>query len=204
LFAPSAAGRSAAQRCKEAGYLHILRTEKRGRATREICAITNKGLAYLLRETSPRRILEEFLGALEARQQQAAELVAVARQMQTTLDALRATAEMILQQAPQPTVIGPVSSNGAFAASSDLLVLLQRWQGSGASEDCALPDLYRQARERTASLTIGHFHDALRSLHEKQQIYLHPWTGPLYAVPEPSYALLVGHEVAYYASKRNG
>ena len=32
--------------------------------------------------------------------------------------------------------------------------------------------------------------------------HLHPWTGPLYALPEPAFALLVGHEVAYYASIR--
>jgi len=29
-----------------------------------------------------------------------------------------------------------------------------------------------------------------------------PWTGPLYDLPEPHFALLVGHEVAYYASSR--
>src|SRR6516165_7381329 len=98
LFAPTAAGRSAAQRCKEAGYLHILRTEKRGRATREICAITDKGLAYLLGQTSPRRIVEDFLRALQTRQKQADELVTLARQMQATLDALRAMAEKLLQQ----------------------------------------------------------------------------------------------------------
>jgi hypothetical protein len=43
----------------------------------------------------------------------------------------------------------------------------------------------------------------LRSLHDRERIYLHPWTGPLYALPEPAFALLIGHEVAYYASLRN-
>jgi hypothetical protein len=51
-------------------------------------------------------------------------------------------------------------------------------------------------------LTIGRFHDGLRRLHDEGQAYLHPWTGPLYAMPEPAFALLVGHEVAYYASPR--
>jgi hypothetical protein len=204
LFASTAAGRIAAQRCKEAGYLHTLRTEKRGRAAREICAITDKGLAHLFGRTSPHRILEDFLRALEARQQQAAELIALARQMQTTLEALRSTAERMLHQAPQPTMIGPELSNGVSVAEGDLLHFLQRWLGNGGAEDCPLPDLYRQAGKRTTRLTIGQFHDALRALHEKQQIYLHPWTGPLYAVPEPAYALLVGHEVAYYASRRSG
>ena len=50
-------------------------------------------------------------------------------------------------------------------------------------------------------LTIGAFHDTLRALQTAGDIYLHPWTGPLYDIPEPPYALLVGHEVAYYASR---
>jgi hypothetical protein len=43
----------------------------------------------------------------------------------------------------------------------------------------------------------------LRLLYDAGRIYLHPWTGPLYAVPEPTFALLVGHNVAYYASLRH-
>ena len=40
------------------------------------------------------------------------------------------------------------------------------------------------------------------SSHDLGKIYLHPWTGPLYDIPEPPYALLIGHEIAYYASIR--
>jgi hypothetical protein len=40
-------------------------------------------------------------------------------------------------------------------------------------------------------------------LHDREQVYLHPWTGPLYAMPEPAFALLIGHEVAYYANLRS-
>ena len=57
-------------------------------------------------------------------------------------------------------------------------------------------------KSNNPSLTIGQFHDSLRRLHEMEKIYLHPWTGPLYEIPEPACALLVGHEVAYYASVR--
>ena len=64
-----------------------------------------------------------------------------------------------------------------------------------------VPDLYRKL-ESANMVSVGSFHDALRQLHEDEQIYLHPWTGPLYALPEPAFALMVGHEVAYYASIR--
>jgi hypothetical protein len=82
---------------------------------------------------------------------------------------------------------------------ADLRAHLADWDGPG---DCPLPELYRRLRAEHPSLTIGQFHDGLRELHDREQVYLHPWTGPLYAMPEPAFALLVGHEVAYYASER--
>jgi hypothetical protein len=83
-----------------------------------------------------------------------------------------------------------------------LLHALHHWAGSGTSKDYPLPELYRQAHAACPALTIGTFHDALRRLAEEGQVHLHPWSGPLYDIPEPPYALLVGHVVAYYASLR--
>ena len=84
-----------------------------------------------------------------------------------------------------------------------VLAHLADWAASaGAAQDCPLPDLYKSLSVREVPPTIGAFHDCLRALHAGRQVYLHPWTGPLYALPEPSCALLVGHEVAYYASAR--
>ena len=94
----------------------------------------------------------------------------------------------------------------ATVASDDLIAdvkaRLAEWHAqAGASQDCPLPDLYRKL-ESSGKVSIGLFHDALRQLHDDHQIYLHPWTGPLYALPEPNFALLVGHGVGYYASIR--
>jgi hypothetical protein len=82
-----------------------------------------------------------------------------------------------------------------------ILTHLSDWP-SAAGEDCPLPELFRSLADREPSPSIGEFHDALRQLHAAGDIYLHPWTGPLYAVPEPSFALLAGHNIAYYASSR--
>ncbi len=68
--------------------------------------------------------------------------------------------------------------------------------------DCPLPELFR-ALALTDSLTIGAFHDCLRQLCADGAISLPAWTGPLYALPEPQYALLIGHGIAYYASLRS-
>ena len=85
-----------------------------------------------------------------------------------------------------------------------ILARLADWTASEPSaRDCPLPDLFRSLSMRDEPPTIGQFHDCLRTLHEQRGIYLHPWTGPLYALPEPQLALLVGHEVAFYASVRN-
>lgn len=85
-------------------------------------------------------------------------------------------------------------------AEDQVLGCLRAWEGSRALSDCPLPDLLREVRRTLPRLTIGQFHDALRLLHERRAIHLHPWTGPLYEMPEPSTALLCGHEIAYYAS----
>jgi hypothetical protein len=234
LFPTTAAGRLAAQRCKDEGYLHVLApdpsavdgpgataaTATRRKQAAEVCTLTDKGRAYLLGQVSPRQVLEDFVRVLEARQTQAAELLAAARQMQAGFEALRASAEKVLGQLSdaahkrdgEPGAGHHTPLNGMFqqfigqSASSlrdPLLAHLARWHASGATEDCPLPELFRGLQPQAAGLTIGHFHDELRRLHDAEQIYLHPWTGPLYDVPEPPYALLVGHEVAYYASLRN-
>jgi hypothetical protein len=212
LFAAGAAAKQAAQRCKDEGYLHVVRTEAKGKTVTEVCALTEKGLAYLLAQVSPKKVLEDFVRTLEGRQAQVGELVSTARQWQADFDAFKATVEKVLQQLNQPTRPGPGplgayqagthQSNGSETWLPGLLDQLREWQASGAMEDCPLPELYRRARQAAPDLTIGHFHDGLRSLHSREQIYLHPWTGPLYEVPEPSHALLVGHEIAYYASIR--
>jgi hypothetical protein len=210
LFAGTAAGKQAARHCLDEGYLRVVATETRGKTTQDLCTISDKGLAYLLGQVSPRQVLEDFLRHLEARQGQVGDLLDTARRMQASLEALRTTAEHVLRQVrhtPLPGTNGtapkPEPADPARPAWLDeALAHLGRWQSSGASEDYPLPDLYRQLRQSAPDLTVGRFHDGLRRLHDEGLIYLHPWTGPLHDMPEPPYALLIGHEIAYYASLR--
>jgi hypothetical protein len=209
LFATSAAARQVAQRCKSEGYLRVVCEETKGKASQEICAITEKGLAYLLSQVSPKPVLEALVHTLEERKIQVAELVAVAQKWSTGVDALQGTVKTVLQEIQKPGGV-PASSpaiaslvpsgNGADTWPAEVIACLSEWRTSGASTDCPLPELYRRAQRQAANLSIGAFHDGLRRLHDQGKIYLHPWTGPLYEIPEPHFALLVGHEIAYYAS----
>jgi hypothetical protein len=201
LFTANNAGKSVAQRCKDEGFLRIVRTENKGKTAVEFCALTDKGLSYLLSQANPRQLIEDLLRALETRHAQAEEMVAAARRMQSSLDGLRAVAETVLRQLLQAPASADRSDESEPWLAGVVPYLEQRHE-AGAPEDCALPELFYHARQFAPTLTIGQFHDALRRLLESGRIYLHPWTGPLYDLPEPPLALLVGHEIAYYASKR--
>jgi hypothetical protein len=205
LFNATTAGKVAARHCLDDGLLRVVRTEARGKSPAEICAITEKGLAHLLDQVSPRRVLDEFVRALDARAAQLDEMVGAARQAQAGLEGLRASAEAVLARLKPaaPQAVGPAAgANGSDTWKSALLTNLAAWHAARPAEDCPLPELFRQGQAASPALSVGRFHDALREYHAGNRIYLHPWTGPLYDLPEPAYALLVGHEVAYYASLR--
>jgi hypothetical protein len=202
LFASGAAGKQAAQACKERGFVRVVHTEAKGRATIEYGTLTEEGWAHLLQHTSPRPILETLLARLEASQASTAELAALGRRHEQLLDAIRAALTRLQQQLHDPAP-APVKVNGQAAPQDVIRTRLAGWCEKNPLGDCPLPELYRQARESCPKLTIGRFHDALRQLREQHIIHLHPWTGPMYELPEPALALLVGHEVAYYANLRS-
>jgi len=213
LFAASPSAKKAAQFCKAQGYLQVVRTEPRGRGVREICAITEKGLAYLVNQASPKQVLEDLVRALHAQQAQIGELFTNVRHWQANLDSFKSLVDKSLHRGERNGCLPlPPEAHGESRGSANeklkpegrfpglrekILTLLDHWQEPG---DCPLPDLYR--RSGVNHPTIGQFHDELRRLHEEEQIYLHHWTGPLPEIPEPALALLAGHGIAYYASRR--
>ena len=82
--------------------------------------------------------------------------------------------------------------------------VLAHLAGRSGATDCTLPELYRALADLGPAPSIGAFHDCLRTLHADGALALHSWTGPLYALPEPQFALLVGHGIAFYASLKSG
>jgi hypothetical protein len=203
LFANTVAARRAAQQCKMAGWLETVRSEMNGKFAREICTITEQGIAYLLDQVSPKPILEEFVRAVETCGKQIAEALATAQRGQSALEALDGRLVTVLKRIPEPTLSPTLpSANGSDPWKSAALAFLAEWSRTRPNDDCPLPELYRHVKRSAPHLTIGQLHDGLRQLHDNGTIYLHPWTGPLSEIPEPAIALLVGHMIAYYASQR--
>jgi hypothetical protein len=225
LFPSTPLGKQTAQRCVQDGLLRRAGSaespENTAKSPAELYVTTDAGLSFLLDQANPRQVLEDLLRALEARQSETTELLHLAGEMRANLVHLKASAERVLQQVPRtesltatltPAPERSKAERGGVqcAATAEpvaalhraILSQLARWHGSGASEDYPLAELFRHLQATIPGLTIGRFHDALRDLHDADRLYLHPWTGPLYDLPEPAFALLVGHLVAYYASGR--
>jgi hypothetical protein len=201
LFTSSPVAKQAAQRCKTDGLLRTVRTETRGKAVHELCALTEKGLAYLVSLAGPKQVIEDLLRALDARREQLSAVLEAIRTTQNSLESIRAVVEKMAANPDTP--VGPApSTNGCKDRLDEIVAHLATWRDSGAGGDCPLPDLYRRTLQ-SGPWTVGQFHDGLRKLNEQERIYLHPWTGPLYELPEPSSALLVGHAIAYYAGIRS-
>jgi hypothetical protein len=213
LFPATSLAKTAAERAKSDGLLQVVENEGKGRP-REVGVLTDKGRGYLVSQASPRQVLEDFVRVLEERQSTVAELAASVERMAAGLQAMHAVVAQLLPRlgdhyskngTVMNALLAPPRPNATAATDTliaDVKARLAEWHASaGAAHDCPLPDLYRKL-EATGTVSVGAFHDALRQLHDDHQIYLHPWTGPLYALPEPAFALMVGHEVAYYASVR--
>lgn len=202
LFASNTAGKAAAQRCKDEGYLQVVQTEQKGRSVLEHCTLTERGIAFLLAEGDPRQLLEDFVRAMEAREAQLTELLTLTQNAQQSLEETRRRVQQLLPRLQQP-LAGTGADSVPPSLDQMVLTALENWRTMGSSQDCPLPHVYQQVKQRMPDLSIGTFHDELRHLQERGEIYLHPWTAPLYQIPEPALALLVGHEIAYYASQRN-
>jgi hypothetical protein len=157
--------------------------------------------------------LEDFVRAVEAREAEVQRLSSQVARLANGMESMRTVLQELL-----PKLIDYSGKNGmnatlernaaprALGATDEIIAEIKNhlasWHAtSDASNDCPLPNLFR-AVSQSIAMTVGAFHDALRQLFEDHQIYLHPWTAPLYTLPEPKFALMVGHEVAFYASVR--
>jgi len=218
LFPATATAKPAVKKALDDGLLTVLRKVPLGKTIVEYCTASPKGLAYLLEQASPKQVLEDFVRVLEERRGEVQSLLKTADRMAASLAGMTERIQSVLPQVvmsrqPVPVaapgwereghvaLMSPAWDSGELAER--LVTRLADWASrGGVTRDCPLPELFRSLSTLDPAPTIGMFHDALRNLHDERRIYLHPYTGPLYTLPEPAYALMIGHEVSYYANAR--
>lgn len=219
LFPNVSAAKPAAKKCLDDGLLQLARTDAKGKA-RELYAATDRGLNYLVEHASPKEVIDDFVRLLEERRGEVRQLLGEAKRIADGIEGLVAVVSrlnasplgergrgegesgLVSQESPSPLTPFPQGREGPekTGLTAHLLAALHQWSAStSVARDCPLPDLYRAL---PTPPSVGEFHDALRQLHREGRISLHPWTGPLYALPEPLFALMVGHEIAYYVHSR--
>jgi len=230
LFPNTAAAKPAAQKCLADGLVRVAAADTRGKAPRDLYALTDQGWDFLLAQVNPKQVLEDFVRVLEERRGEVSELLDTARRMADNLQGLRDAVGRVLpvvgearvplpgarevpvrerqtaipaghaEAEPVPTAVAVLEPEPDADLAPVLLARLADWTGP---TDCTLPELYRSLSALDPRPTIGQFHDCLRRLCDEGAVALHSWTGPLYAMPEPAYALLAGHGIAYYASLKS-
>lgn len=154
------------------------------------CRLTARGLDWLLEKENPRLLLEDLLRASERQADSLRVIEQTVRAECARLEAQAGDVRRVLD-----ALLQRIEAERTEAWTLEALAAYDR---QGAPADCSLADLYRGLRARQATLSIGQFHDRIRALHAAGKVRLSPWTGPLYQLPEPALALLIGHEVLYY------
>ena len=228
--AGTAVAKSAAQKCIQEGLIRMVRTDGQGKQLREYYAGTPSGLQFLIDHSSPKQVLDDFVRLLEERRDEVGELLVAVERMAEGIEGMKAAVAAVLPKVEVSSLPSPLEGEGlggrgngcpqplSLKGRGGLAVVepvttaelcelihtrLRDWASSaGVPRDCPLPELFRSLSTLDPAPTVGQFHDALRQLHADGRVYLHPWTGPLYTLPDPPVALLVGHEIAFYASRR--
>jgi hypothetical protein len=183
LFPQTVAARNVAERCQQQGYLEV-----RG----EQAVLTSHGQKHLVETVDSKQLLEDFLRVLERRQDEIDTIASTLDRLRKSVDGMQNTLACVL---PKPVNAKPEPN---YDVAECIFELVLQWRRTGNQQDCPLPQLYAGLANPKPS--IGQFHDALRTLHRQGKIACHPWTGPLYTLPEPAFALMVGHEISYYVN----
>lgn len=155
------------------------------------CRITPLGVKWLAENDEVKTLLEDVLRSAETQRERLESIAESCLKEATRLAQQRMAVSSILAR------IGPASAD-ADSLDDAVLEALQMQKRGPSQADCSVADVYATLSKQGVEASIGRFHDSLRRLREAGRLRLAPWTGPLYELPQPALALLIGHEVLYY------
>lgn len=96
LFPAVAAAKPAAHKCLQEGLIRMVRTDGQGKQLREFYAGTPTGLKFLVEQSSPKQVLDDFVRLLEERRDEVADLLATAERMAAGIDGMKAAVAAVL------------------------------------------------------------------------------------------------------------
>ena len=202
---------------------------KKGAKAVRYARITQKGHNWVLQHLSPREALEGLLRAFEKSsqalrtedsglgvlQEQLASLEESCRRVQQavqeastrqredtnrTLQTLQSVSDTLKRLIAQPSGAFPLPAGPVSAPdlASRIEILVREWRQSHHA-DCPFHELYARLRADAPELTIGAFHDLLRSLHNSSRVRLSVWSGSPDRMKEPELGLFLSSTLMYYA-----
>jgi hypothetical protein len=194
------------------GWLEVARTETRGKIVTEWVRATPKAVTFVHDHDSPKSVLRELKQVLDATRAGVPAWMAEAKAEVATLSTrfeeravtllaklneLAASVEAALRRAETGGigVAEPVSRVVPWAIEA--LEYLDRRATTGASGDCALPELFHAVRVKFPELTLTEFHDGLRRLHDIRAVRLTATA----ELSEPEYAVVVGGKLMCAVSR---
>jgi hypothetical protein len=217
LFAGrSGANGEAASRAIQEGLLEVVRSETKGKTAVDWVRTTPRAVHFVHEYESPLRALQHLRELLQvSRDGIPVWLAEMRRNLQGLATRLAEESqrwtrrlEMLSQhveEALRRSDAGEKQTKDGQAIgvpwAKDALAYIDRRQRGGAVGQCALPELFAALRLQYTDLSMTHFHDGLRRLHENKALHLFPFRGPPTELPQPEYALLDGASVFYYATR---
>ena len=112
LFPAVAAAKPAAHKCLQEGLIRVVRTDGQGKQLREYYAGTPSGLKFLVEQSSPRQVLDDFVRLLEERRDEVAELLAAAERMAAGIDGMKAAVAAVLPRVDADRSPSPAGGEG--------------------------------------------------------------------------------------------
>ncbi len=211
---PSKAGVSAeaALFALQAGLIETVRTETRGKIITEWVQATPRAVAFVHQHDSPKSVLKELKGVLDATRagipgwmdEARAELARLSTTFEERANAVlgqlneltgRVEAALRRAEAKAPTVADVMNKVVPWALAA--LEYLDRRTTSGAVGDCPMPELFHAIRVKQPELTLTAFQDGVRRLHDVCAVRLQPSS----TMAEPEYAIVVEGQMMYAVNR---
>jgi hypothetical protein len=211
---PSRAGTAAeaALLALQNGLLETVRTETRGKVVTEWVKATPRAVAFVHAADSPKSVLRELKGVLDATRAGVPAWMADARRelaelsarfesraaaMLERLDNLAGRVEAALRRAEAGTPAVADAVGRVVPWAVEALEYLDQRSASGASAECTLPELFHAVRVRFPELSLAAFQDGVRRLHDVRALRLTPAA----EMSEPEHAVVADGKLMYAAGR---